>query len=170
MDKEAANPTRRSSHREEVEELLGRLELHEDDGDEFVWEDEENLPKVHAKWLAIARVHTTKSFSPSALYADMRSAWNPARDVCWRMIDTNLLTVQFGCLGDWNTTLTNGPWLFRNQAVIIQEYDGYTNPRSVVLDKVAVWARILGLPDLYLNEPMIKGMCRKLGQITEVQI
>lgn len=34
-------------------------------------------------------------------------------------------------------------------------YDGFVNPRSVVLDKVAVWARILGMADNYLNEPMI---------------
>lgn len=54
--------------------------------------------------------------------------------------------------------------------MIFKEYDGYTNPRSVVLDRVAVWARILGLPDNYLNEPVIKGMCRKLGTIMEVQI
>lgn len=170
MESDGAKPPRRASHREEVEELLGRLELHEDDGEEFVWEEEEDLPKTQAKWLAIARVHTDKSFSPSALYADMRSAWNPAREVRWRLIDTNLFTVQFGCLGDWNTAMVNGPWLFRNQAVILLEYDGYTNPRTVVLDKVAVWARILGLPDNYLNEPVIKGMCRKMGTILEVQI
>lgn len=109
MESGAGKPNKRSSHREEVEELLGRLDLHEDDGDEFVWEDEEDLPKAQAKWLASARVHTSKSFSPSALYADMRSAWNPARDVRWCLIDMNLFTVQFGCLADWNTAMTNGP-------------------------------------------------------------
>lgn len=49
-------------------------------------------------------------------------------------------------------------------------YDGFVNPRSVVLDKVAVWARILGMADNYLNEPMIKGMCRKMGKILDARI
>ena len=65
--------------------------------------------------------------------------------------------------------MSEGPWLFRNQAVILQEYDGFTNPRSIVLDKLAIWAWVLKLPDNYLKEAVIKGMCRKMGFISEVQ-
>lgn len=86
--------------KEPVEELLSRLDLQEDEEDNFVWEEECKDEQIEAKWLAIAKVHTDKSFSPSALYSDMRSAWNPARAVCWRKVDDNLFTVQFGCLGD----------------------------------------------------------------------
>jgi hypothetical protein len=119
----------------EVEELLGRLNLHEEEADGFVWEDEAPDPGAKAKWLAIAKVHTSRGFSPSALYADMRSAWNPAKDVAWRKIDENLFTVQFGCLGDWDKAMNMGPWLFRNNyALIMEEYDGFQNPRSIVLD------------------------------------
>lgn len=41
----------------------------------------------------------------------MRSAWNRAKEARWRLIEQNLFTVQFGCLGDWNTAMNNGPWL-----------------------------------------------------------
>lgn len=50
------------------------------------------------------------------------------------------------------------------------EYDGFTNPRTMVLDKLAVWARAVGLPDNYLHESIIKGMCRKMGTILDIQI
>ena len=93
-------PGRNRRGKEPVEELLSRLELQEDEEEQFVWEDEFKEEKIEAKWLAIANVHTNKGFSPSALYADMRSAWNPAREVRWRRVDDNLFTVQFGCLGD----------------------------------------------------------------------
>ena len=145
-----------------MDELLKRLDLHEDEGDNFMWEDDLDVPKIQAKWLAIPRVHTRKSFSPSALYVDMRSMWNPAKDVRWRMIENNLFTVQFGCLGDWNMAMVKGSWLFRNEAVIMVEYDGFMNPKSIDLDRVAIWARILKLPDNYLHEAVIKGMCRKV--------
>jgi hypothetical protein len=155
--------------KEPVEELLSWLELQEDEEDHFVWEEEFKEEKIEAKWLAIAKVHTEKSFSPSALYADMRSAWNPAKPVRWRRVDENLFTVQFGCLGDWNTAMNLGPWLFRNQGLLIAEYDGFMNPKSIVLDKITVWARILKLPDNYLFPAAIMGMCRKMGKILEVQ-
>lgn len=63
-----------------------------------------------------------------------------------------------------------GPLLFRYQAMIMEEYDGYENPRVVVLNKLAVWARVLQSPDNYLHEAVIKGMCRPMGEITEVQV
>lgn len=55
--------------KEDVEALLKRLDLHEEE-EEYVWDTEVD---VQAKWLAIARVHTSKGFSPSTLYSDMRS-------------------------------------------------------------------------------------------------
>ena len=67
--------------KEPVEELLSRLDLQEEEEDKFVWEEEFKDEPVAAKWLAIAKVHTNKSFSPPALYSDMRAAWNPARTV-----------------------------------------------------------------------------------------
>ncbi|KAM0906228.1 hypothetical protein ACQ4PT_016910 [Festuca glaucescens] len=153
-----------------VEELLGRLNLHEEGEDDFIWEEEVTNPPEKAKWLAIGKVHTSRGFSPMALYADMRSAWNPAKEVIWRKLEDNLFTIQFGCLGDWNKAMKMGPWLFRNNyALILEEYDGFMKLRSVVLDKIVVWVRVLKLPDNYLVEHVIKGICRPMGEIKEFQ-
>jgi hypothetical protein len=147
------------------------LNLHEEDEEGFVWEDEAPDPQVKAKWLAVAKVHTTRGFSPSALYADMRSAWNPVKEVIWRKLEDNLFSVQFGCLADWDKAMNMGPWLFRNNFVLLmEEYDGFQNPRTIVLNKIAVWVRVLQLPDNYLKEPVIRGMCRPVGDVKEVQI
>lgn len=74
---DAAGSSQRQGRREVVEDLLGRLHIQEEEGDNFVWEEEVTEPPTAVKWLAIAKVHTTTGFSPSALYANMRSTWNP---------------------------------------------------------------------------------------------
>ena len=155
---------------EDVGDLLKRLDLEDEGEADYVWEEEAEAPDIQSKWLAIAKVHTNKGFSPSALYAEMRSAWNPAKQVRWRRIEDNLFTIQLDCLADWNMALLGGPWLFRNQAVMIEEYDGFTNPTTIILSKIVVWARVLKLPDNYLKEGVIKGMCRNMGEISEVQV
>jgi hypothetical protein len=156
---------------ESVDDLIGRLHLGDDEVQDFVWEDEVVESEIKAKWLAIAKVHTNKlGFSQSALFADMRSAWNPAKEVVWRRIEENLFTIQFNCLADWNKAMHEGPWLFRDQALLLEEYDGFTNPLSIKLDRVTVWAQIHKLPDNYLKEPVIRGMSRNVGEIKEVQI
>ncbi|KAM0912391.1 hypothetical protein ACQ4PT_012801 [Festuca glaucescens] len=86
------------------------------------------------------------------------------------LVDNNLFTIQFNCLADWNRAINQGPWLFRNQALIIEEYDGFANPKSIKLDRVAVWAQVHQQPDNFLKEKVIKGMCRGVGKVKEVQI
>jgi hypothetical protein len=46
--------------KEDVEGLLSRLNLHGDETDDFVREDEAEEKEIASKWLAIARVHTLK--------------------------------------------------------------------------------------------------------------
>jgi hypothetical protein len=100
----------------------------------------------------------------------MRSAWNPAKEVVWRRLDDNLFTIKFNCLADWNKVMHEGPWLFREQALIIEEYDGFSNPGSIKLDHVTVMAQVHQLPDNYLREQVIKGMCRNVGEVKKVEI
>jgi hypothetical protein len=65
--------------------------------------------------------------------------------------------------------MNNGMWLFR-KALIMKEYDGFENPRSIAFDRLGVWARVLKLHDNYLKrEEVIKGMRRTVGHVIEVQ-
>jgi hypothetical protein len=106
MADEAESSGGKEKKEENVGDLLGRLHLEEDEVEDFFWEDEVAESEVKAKWLAISRVHTSKlGFSQSALFSDMRSAWNPTREVTWRRIEDNLFTVQFNCLADWNKAM-----------------------------------------------------------------
>lgn len=79
-------------------------------------------------------------------------------------------SVQFGYPGDWNKAMVMGPWFFRNQAVLMEEYDGFGNPRSVFLEKLTVWVQVHKLLDNYLHEQIVRGMCRTIGEVKEVQL
>jgi hypothetical protein len=99
----------------------------------------------------------------------MRSAWNPAKEVTWRKLEDNLFSVQFGCVADWHKAMNMRPWLFRNNfGLLMEEYDGFQNPRTIVLNKIAVWVRVLQLPDNYLKEPVIRGMRRSVAEVKDV--
>ena len=79
----------RGGEKMDPSQLLGRLNLEEDELDDLVWEEEVVEPEEKPKWLALARVLTEKNFSQGALIGDMRGAWSPARDVVWRRINPN---------------------------------------------------------------------------------
>ncbi|KAI5008048.1 hypothetical protein ZWY2020_009096 [Hordeum vulgare] len=161
----------RSKPTDDLSVLLERLHLEEDELDNIVWEEEAEEPNEKPKWLALARVLTTKSFDQGALIADMKAAWNPAKEVVWRRINPNLFPVQFNCLTDWNKDLHQGPWDFKGMALIIAEYDGFKNPESVKLDKIKTWCQIHRLPDMVLkSEQFARTMAQRIGEVVELQI
>lgn len=156
---------------EDPSALLERLHLEEDELDNLVWEEEVEEPEEKPKWLVLARVPTNKSFGQGALIADMKAAWNPARDVVWRRINPNLFSVQFNCLADWNKAIHQGPWDFKGMALIIAEYDGFKNPESIKLDKIETWCQIHKLPDMVLKrEKFLTNMAQRIREVQEVQV
>ena len=78
----------------EVDELLKKLQLSEEEKDGVVLAkaDRDNLPVV--KWMAVAKLLTAKDFSTTSLMSTMRSAWNPAKEVSFRSIGKNLFVIQ----------------------------------------------------------------------------
>ncbi|KAM0893895.1 hypothetical protein ACQ4PT_024803 [Festuca glaucescens] len=104
----------------DVEAMMAKLGLKEDDLDNVVFEEE-----------------------------NMRSAWDLAKDVKIRAIEDNLFTLRFACLGDWEKVMDGGPWVFREKSVLITPYDGYTKPSTIDLNTILMWIQIHDLPDGY---------------------
>ena len=129
-----------------LEDQFDGMQLHgEEEEDLDLTEELEGLVQ-EVRWLGIFRVHTTKSFSHVALFKQMRNAWASAKDVTFKTLGVNLFLVQCQCLGDWNRIMDGGPWIFRGAAIVVEEYDGYTNVLEYKLEKIPVWARINGVP------------------------
>lgn len=105
--------------------------------------------------LGVFRVHTQRPFSHVALFKDMRNASASAKDVIFKTMGENRFIVQFMCLGDWNRVMNGGPWLFRREAVVIEEYDGLTDVYDYKLDRIPVCARIKGIPDAVMQKPAL---------------
>jgi hypothetical protein len=145
-----------------IEKMLQQLGINEEDLDDVVFEEEEQPPPEATRWLAIARVFTESDYSSFWFFKNMRSAWDLAQDVKTRSLESNLHTFQFQCLGDWERMKEGGPWNFRGNPVLIEEYDGFTKPSEVKLFFFDIWIQIHDLPIGYA--PMIKSLASKVGQ------
>lgn len=49
--------------------------------------------------------------------------------------------------------------------MIIEDYDGKTDPESVALDGLYVWAQIHKIPDLYCQGPVVDQLARRIGKV-----
>lgn len=147
-----------------LEDRFVGLNLHgEEEEDLDLSEEIEGLIE-ETRWIAIFRVHTLRPFSHTALFKSLRNGWAPAQGVIFKAKGDNLFLAQFMCLGDWNRVMNNGPWLFRNSAVVLEEYDGITNVHEYKLDRIPVWARIIELPDgLMKKKEIAEKIAAKVG-------
>jgi hypothetical protein len=146
------------------------LEITEEEGEAIDLSKLIDSQPTESRWAVLIRVCLKTSFSHSAFFMAMQVAWEPAREVIFKSLDDFTFTTQFKCLGDWKAAMHGGPWLFRRQAVIIEEYDGLTNTESIALDSIRVWFRIMGLPDLFRNEAVAKLMASKMGEVIKVEM
>ena len=111
--------------------------------------------------MAIARVHTDKTYTQYWFYRNMRVAWDLAQEVKIRPLEENLYSLQFSCLGDWEV-MEEGPWNFKEKAVVLAHYDGFTKSSMIELDKIDIWLQIHDLPDGYFSK--IKAMSATVGE------
>ncbi|KAM0902678.1 hypothetical protein ACQ4PT_019134 [Festuca glaucescens] len=153
----------------EIDRLQEQLDLQEEDFDDVIVDDVEDVTLESTRWLAIMRVYIGKSFSQSALYSQMRSAWNLAQDVRFRKLGANMFIAQVFCLADWKRVTEQGPWLFRQHAVLIEPYDGFSKAESIVLEYMPIWMQIHELPEGYRKTNIIEKLAKKAGKIMEVQ-
>ena len=101
-----------SSTASEVEKMMAELGLREEDLDDVVF-DEKEAPEGVARWIALAKVHSAKTYSQYWFFRNMRSAWDLAQEVTFKPLEDNIYMLQFSCLGDWERVTQEGPWHFR---------------------------------------------------------
>ncbi|XBJ12109.1 hypothetical protein VPH35_016693 [Triticum aestivum] len=155
----------------DLEAAMRNMKLKETELDDVIVGDEEiaELSK-DARWLAVARVNTTKFFSVESFKNTMIFAWRLANEPEIREADDNLFIIQLFCLGDWNRVMHQGPWIYRGLMVAIEEYDGKGKPDLVQLDRVHVWAQIHDTPELYRKEMIVDQLARRVGQVKSVEM
>ncbi|KAM0824115.1 hypothetical protein ACQ4PT_070420 [Festuca glaucescens] len=154
-----------------IDDMLAHLELREDELDDVVIAiDEVKEFQMDARWLAIGKVHTRRSFSAEALFGKMKAIWNLSRDPICREAGENLFIFQMHCLGDWKKVVHQGPWTFRGWALLIEDYDGKVDPEKITFSGLHIWAQIHGIPELYRRPVVIDDLARRVGKVKEVQM
>jgi hypothetical protein len=151
-------------------DLLKHLDLRDDELDDVVIGADAVKEFQKARWMAIDKVHTKRSFSAEALFGKMEAIWNLSRDPICREAGENMFMFQMHYLGDWKKVVHQGPWTFRGWAMLIEDYDGREDPAKVSFGGLFIWAQIHGIPELYRKVHVFDDLARCIGKTKEVQM
>lgn len=154
-----------------LEERLDGLNLQGEEDEDLDFSGELDELVKDGRWIALFRVNTLKPFSHAALFSAMRNAWSAAKEVTFKTLGPNLFLVQLNCLGDWTRVMEGSPWLFRGAAIVLEEYDGFSNVFEYSLNRIPVWTRIQGVPEVLMKRrELAEKVAKKVGEIITVVV
>jgi hypothetical protein len=62
--------------------------------------------------------------------------------VVFGSVDHNMFVKKQKCLGDFTCVTEDGPWLFQNNVVLVEPYDGFMKLEKVELFMFPTWMHI----------------------------
>ena len=168
---ESSGSAARKEREPSLEELMCSLNLkREDIGGVFVAKNDVESLKEDTKWMAVMRLLTSRPFSATSLKKTMLLAWAPAQEVTFRDLDGGRFMVQASCVGDWQRIMEQGPWVFRDQGLLIEEYDGSCKASTVELNRIHACVQIHDVPELFRKKPIISELAVKIGDVLVVDM
>lgn len=66
--------------------------------------------------------------------------------------------------------MESGPWLFRNWAVLLCPYDGFSPGKEVSIVHLPIWLQIHRLPDAYCKHNLVEKLLKNSGKILEMRL
>jgi hypothetical protein len=148
-----------------MDELLKNLNMHGEELHDVVLGKEEIQQWPDVQWLAAVKVLTNRKFNMQTLKNMMLEAWNPARDISFTAVRDNLFVLQAFCLGDLKKMMEEGPWLFRNCALMLEVIDGATVEPVTAPSRVQAWIQIHKIPLLYRNKKVLDQLASRVGEV-----
>ena len=83
----------------------------------------------------------------------------------------NQFLVHLHCLGDWSRVMDGRTWLFKGAAIVLEEYDGFSNVLEYKLDRIPVWTRIQGvLEGMMKKRELAEKVAKKVGETITVVV
>ncbi|XP_044361032.1 uncharacterized protein [Triticum aestivum] len=120
--------------------------------------------------LIVARVLSSYRVDHNAVVNGLRGAWRLQGSAVPQQVTStdDRFIIKFSKEGDRQRVLRAGPWHYRNDALLIKDFDGVGDPVDVRLDSFNIWVQIHGLHVILKTEDMGWKLGKKLGTVLAV--
>ncbi|XP_074361402.1 uncharacterized protein At4g02000-like [Apium graveolens] len=149
--------------KDNLEELMGDLDISNDKDEELVFDDE--IDEVNNKFelCLVGKFLTEKNLNVRAMKSEMVDLWRPARGGNIKMLIMGLFLFQFYYKDDMQWMMNNDPWSFDNAILVTNTIPAGVDPTKVHLNEVELWIQIFDLPSEFISESIGKQLGNLFG-------
>lgn len=124
-----------------------------DDDDGVVVEEETALePTFDYRFAVVGRVVTERQVKLVVFRDVMATAWRPGKGVMVRDLGSNRFLFTFYHERDIARVLSDGPWTFDQNLVLLRRLENGEDPMMVPLNKSSFWMQVHDVPVGFMSE------------------
>ncbi|KAF0920597.1 hypothetical protein E2562_035741 [Oryza meyeriana var. granulata] len=153
---------------EELEGLMGGLKLTEEERRALkgAWLSEVREAGRPAQ--AVSKLFSTKSGFAEGMAQALGKIWCPVKGIRCKDLGDNLFLFTFLQPGGKKRAITEGPWEFGGDLLIVVEFDETKRLKDLEFTHIPVWIRVFNLPLGLMNESTGRLIGEKVGKSLEV--
>ncbi|XP_031091031.1 uncharacterized protein LOC115996027 [Ipomoea triloba] len=140
------------------------LTIGDDDEGVIVEVEETPTPEVDYRFVAVGRVVTDRPVKLVIFRDVMATAWRSMKGVMVRDLGANRFLFTFYCEQDVSRVLSDGPWTFDQNLVLLRRVVNGEDPMVVPLNKAAFWVQVHKLPTGFMSEKVAMVVGNYVGE------
>ncbi|XVF50675.1 hypothetical protein PTKIN_Ptkin04bG0121000 [Pterospermum kingtungense] len=155
----------------DLEDLMNRISLGEDDSDEDEivieekWVDEDN---TIGESCLIGKLMLKKPYNLDAMKTALMKAWLISTELNIREIGHRLFIFNFQSEMKKGKVILRQPWFFNKALLILKEFDGSEELESLDISHCPFWVQIYGFPIRFISEKIGVVVGEKIGEVLAV--
>lgn len=134
----------------------------------LVW----NIAKVRdvkrVRFMIVGVFLSILSISTRTLLDNMKRIWQLRGRVDINEFRDRRFVVEFSERGDFDHVTSSGPWIFRGDAVLVEELQEGVDPENFVISTVPIWVQFKKIPFYLLSQELAKELGSEIGELVSI--
>ncbi|KAM0876507.1 hypothetical protein ACQ4PT_036129 [Festuca glaucescens] len=153
-------------------QIGGIVDMEDDVYLEFNEEEEvKKDPDEAVSWQLMARYMATFKPNTKAMFTKLsEEAWHLRTGIDYAEKGKNYYMITLFSKGDYEFVKRGGPWIFKQHALIVKDFDNSLQPSAIKLDAIPIWVRIYDVPFGKQDETWGMRYGNGLGEALEVDV
>jgi hypothetical protein len=148
----------------------GRVQVDELEEDVVEFDHGEDEAQGEVRALAMARYFSGKKFNARGLFEETKVAWGLFSLKSVQVLGDNRFLIEFDTEEAKRRVIKGRPWRHKGDALIVVSYDDLAPPSSIVINTIAMWARLYDLPPALRKDDYVQKLGTRLGKVQMIDL
>ncbi|XP_057808786.1 uncharacterized protein LOC131023260 [Salvia miltiorrhiza] len=124
--------------------------------------------KSRARKIILGKIFSERLVNREALRENLPSVFRPRGTMEKELVGRNIFAATFDLESDREHILTEGPWHYFNELMILQETDTKSTAANAEFDKITLWVQLHNMPITCMEASVVRRIGEQIGRVIEV--